>query len=215
MRLRIFYVLLTLVVCAKTASAAPLGDSPPDKSAETPGETPSLFSMENISITNVSKSSGITEYALTFSKDDYYHTYKQNVHVFGGFMLPFVDSTDDDDLMHYVLGVSYELPKSESPKWEAEAVWSTLSVGQLSAMRKRIFNEKKSFRPHFRYGVTYKIAPEEKLASAANAENFLARLGVGFEDIRRPPKSIRFDLDAAIGTEDIWVMFFAGYAWGW
>lgn len=60
-----------------------------------------------------------------------------------------------------------------------------------------------------------KIDPDEELATSSNFENYLIRAGVGLEDIIKPPRSVRMDLDVAIGAEDIWVVFHYGYSFGW
>jgi hypothetical protein len=216
MLLKNLCLFLTLVGAVSNGFAAPHLDSPPTKIIDEEEELEaSEFKLNNFSITQPEKKSKFENYVRSFSKSDYYHSYHQSIYVFAGLILPFVDSTDDEDLLNYSLGVSYDFKSRNSPKWEAEAIWTTLSVGQLSAMRKHIYNEKASFRPFYRYGVTYKVVPEEKMASAGNFENFLFRVGVGFEDIQKPPKSLRFGIDAAIGVEDIWVMANLGYAWGW
>ena len=131
-------------------------------------------------------------------------------------MLALVDSTEDDpdkesEILNYLLGFYWELPDRLGPKWEVGAAWTTMSLGHVNVMRKHIYNEKGAFRPFYRYGITLKIDPDEELATASNIENYLLRVGIGLEDIIKPPRSVRMDLDMAAGEEDFWVMFHYGY----
>jgi hypothetical protein len=114
-----------------------------------------------------------------------------------------------------LLGFNYLIPKQSSPQWEVGADLSLASQGHINVMRRFIYNERGSFRPYYKYGVMHKFVADEKFASLSNWENYLGKIGIGFEDILRPPRSLRLELEAAMGAEDIFVMFTYGYSYGW
>ena len=213
----VLLIFLTLVLWSARSFASPHSDSPPAKVEEEVGKKPSQFAVDNMTVTKPKKRKPrkIIDIARRFSKKDYYYAFHHSVRAFGGVNYLITDSTEDEDDFHYSLGASYEYLTGDSKSWEAEAMWTTYSLGGLSAFRKRIFNEKGSFRPFYRWGLTYKVVPEENLASATNFENFLIRIGIGFADMIKPPKSMRFDVDVAVGSEDTWIMAFFAYEWGW
>lgn len=214
--LRIYFcIFLTLV--GVTLSAKPHSDSPEAKVESEPvmGETDALV-LDNLSASpNPLGNSRLDEFVRTFNKDDYYHAYRQSIFAYVGAVMGSIDSQDSVGLINYMFGFTWELPKALSPKYEVGAAWATMNAGQMSFSRKIIYNEKGAIRPFYKYGLILKIEPDDQAANLTDTENFLIRAGVGLEDIKKPPKSVRVDLDLAIGKNDLWVMFQYGYSWGW
>jgi hypothetical protein len=209
------FSILTLV-CVE-AAGAPHGDAPrpEDIEAEAPaGETESPLILDNTSITVPPTRSRFEEYMQKFNRRDYYHSFRQSIYVHLGAIVALENSTDYDHLMALSSGFMWQPRKQFSPKWEVGAAWSMMGVGQIVGMRKHIYNEKAAFRPFYKYGVTLKIDPDEQSANVSDFENYMLRAGVGLESILKPPRSVRLDLDVALGQDDLWILFQYGYAWG-
>ena len=210
--------ILTFVLWPMALLAAPHSEAPESISDEPQAESGDPELLQNTTLTGIPKKEGRLEtFIERFNRKDYYHAYRQNLYPHVGAVLALVDSTEDDpdknsEILNYLLGFYWELPKKLSPKWEVGAAWTSMSLGHLNIMRKHIYNEKGAFRPFYRYGITLKIDPDEELATASNSENYLLRVGVGLEDIIKPPRSVRLDLDIAAGQEDFWVIFHYGYS---
>ena len=180
---------------------------PSDKSqGETNPET-----LENIVVTPAPT---VTEKQLDLNKSQYYYAYKKELDFHIGGVLGIEDSSEDEDEINMIFGFSYLLPKKTSPKYVAGADLSTVGHGHFYFARRSIYNETSSFRPYLDYGLMHKFVPDEKGASFSNWENYLLRVGAGFGDLRTPPKSAKFDVNFAIGTEDVLLLLTYGYAWG-
>jgi hypothetical protein len=213
---RFVFLILTLVGVVATANPhadAPTQNLPPDES--TNGTAPDPMKLENTVLTPApGEPSNLDEMITRFNRKNYYHAYRKEMAAYFGAVFGLKDSSDDEDVMNYLLGFSYLLPSRQSPKWEAGATLSTVGHGHLNLSKRTIYNEKGAFRPYYEYGVMHKFVPDEKFASFSNWDNYLARVGFGMADIRRPPRSVQLELELAVGVEDVLVMFTYGYSWG-
>lgn len=219
------WVFLNLVT-KSTAWSAPHEDAPTQvqQNAEGPAldrvdsiKPPDQNVLENISVTPPPPSNArnsVRDWASRFDKGNYYYPYRKEIEAHFGIVLGITDSSDDEDLMNYVVGFNYLLPKQLSPRWSVGADLSTVGNGHLHVARRFIYNEKGAFRPFYEYGGMHKIVPDERMSSFSNSDNYLLWGAVGFNDIRRPPKSVTCQLQAAIGLEDFLVMMTLGYSWG-
>lgn len=214
---------LFLIGVVDHALAKPHYDSPKgvereDEIASDATSVPSENSNErdaNLAITQPPEKNFVVDELVTkFNKSTYFYPYRQEFELHLGAVFGIRDSSDDKDLMNVLMGFSYMLPRLESPKWKVGADLSGVGHGHLHVVRRKIFNEKGSFRPYYDMGVMHKFVPDEKMASLTNWDNYLARFGVGFADILKPPRSVQLELNVAAGTKDFLVMFTYGYAWG-
>lgn len=214
-------VLLTLHV--SFASADPHTDAPTQSQQEinkmdrSTSYTDNPYKIENISITEVqtdARRNSIDNLVTIYNRDNYYYPYRKEFSVYAGVVLGVLDSSDDDDFMNYIFGFNYLLPQLVSPRWSVGAELSTVSNGHVHVAKRHTINEKGAFRPYFEYGGMHKFVPDEKMASLSNKDNYLFWGAIGFSDIRRPPKSVQFQLMAAVGLKDVLIMLTGGYAWG-
>lgn len=187
-----------------------------EASEAAPEEVPTPYANDLMSITEVGdEPKNISEFAKHYSKENYFYPYRQSLTPRVGLLFGLRDSSDEDDIMNVLLGFNYLVKRAASPHWELGADLSLASHGHINVMRRHIHNERGSFRPYYKYGFTHKLVSDEKFASFSNFENYLARVGVGFEDILRPPRSLRLELEAAVGIEDTFIIFTYGYSYGW
>ena len=211
-------ILLFLTLVGTGAFASPHDDAPPptDKAAETQDiDTEDPVLLENTSITEVPVRSGrMQEFVQRFDRQNYYHAYRQSVTAHLGSVIALKDSTDSDSLMSIAAGFLWQPKKQFSPMWEYGATWVSSGLGQILATRKHVTNEKGAFRPFYKYGVGLKIDPDEQAANLVDFDNLMLRAGVGLENILKPPRSVRMDLDLVIGKDDMWIVFLYGYSWG-
>lgn len=210
------FLILTLVgvqTWSAPHSEAPVSKDPNANTTNYEVEEPTL--LDNTSITEVPPSKQqFQEFVQAFNRRDYYHSYRQSIYAHLGAVIAVQDSTDYDHLMSLSAGFMWQPNKQFSPMWEYGATWTYMGLGHIVAVRKHVYNEKGAFRPFYKYGVTLKIDPDEQGANLADFKNYLARVGIGLENILKPPRSVRMDLDLAVGQEDIWILFQYGYAWG-
>lgn len=142
-----------------------------------------------------------------------YYPYKQS-------MSPRLGGVIDPDLVRdgefpFLFGISYMLPRNRSPQVEFTFDLLTNSKAHLSAMLRRIFYERESFRPFVRAGVTLAADSDERLATFSNWENYLARASIGMEDVIEMPMSVRLEMEVLIGSRDQMLVFSFGYSWAW
>jgi hypothetical protein len=221
-RLNLYF--LTLVVVANFAFISSLAFANPhteapeikDAKVEPSGPAPEPYRNDLMSVTPVGEPpQTMSEYSRSFSKSEYFYPYRQTLTPRVGLIFGLRDASDEDDIMNVLLGFNYLVKRDKSPQWEVGADLSLASAGHINIMKRRIYNERGSFRPYYKYGVSHKFITDEKFASISNWENYMARAGLGFEDILRPPRSLRLELEAAIGPEDIFIIFTYGYSYGW
>lgn len=112
-------------------------------------------------------------------------------------------------------GLSYMLPSKQSPHWEVSFDMSTQSLAFLSVNRRTIFDERRSFRPYYKWGVANIINSEYKLASLVELKNYQLKMGLGIEDLLTPPMSVRLEAEVGVGLENIYLLISLGYSWGW
>jgi hypothetical protein len=62
--------------------------------------------------------------------------------------------------------------------------------------------------------LTHEAVPEDKLATFVNLENYYLRIGIGFEDVIKLPKSVRLEIEGLAGTEKQMYKICLGYSWG-
>lgn len=209
-----FLFFLTLVLFQPAGFASPHNEAPPDQT-EKVDETPVDQSVtDRISITPVAPPKTTDEYSRAFSREDYFYNHRKAITVHGGFVFGFQDSSDDEDLVNGIIGVSYLLPWNTRIKTEVGADLSFVGNGHFTIMRRRIYNDKSAYRPYYRYGLMLISDPDDKLAFISDWDRYLARAGVGFEDSRWPSKSLRVELEFAVGTKDVLGLFSLGYVWG-
>jgi hypothetical protein len=218
-------VLVSILIAGATlpgsiARANPHAEAPTSDAAaveEVTEEPPEAFKNDRLAVTPVetNEPKNMHEYSRRFSKADYFYPYRQTLSPRVGTIFGLRDSSDEKDLMNLLMGFNYLIPRHSSPQFEVGADLSLANHGHLNFMRRHIYNERGSFRPYYKYGVTHKIVAKEKFATFSNWDNYLARMGVGFEDIVRPPRSLRLELEAAVGAEDVFVVFTYGYSFGW
>lgn len=222
---RLVYNFLTLVVIALTCFGLPVGvmaaphfDAPSAaarESAEIQGAESDPTVIENMSVTNAPPEKNLSEkVGSRFDKANYFYPYRKELEFHLGTVFGIRDSSESDDLMNFLLGFNFLLPKEASPKWEIGADLTTSGYGHAHIAKRVIHNEKGSFRPYYEYGVLHKFVPDEKFASLSNWENYLLLVSVGLGDIVQPPRSVQIELQAVVGLEDILVMFTYGYTWG-
>jgi hypothetical protein len=150
-----------------------------------------------------------------FDRKTYFHSYRQNLSLHLGGLVALKQEDEDESILKSVLGFAWELPRAFSPKWELGFSWVGMSLGLLALSHKHIDQEKEAFRPYFSYGLIHKVVPDERFSSFTNQENYLAKIGVGWESSRKPKESYRLDIDTAAGLEDFWIMLKLGYVWAW
>jgi hypothetical protein len=157
----------------------------------------------------------VQQFVREFNREDYLHSARQSVFLFLGGVANVVDGSKSDDLLNFSGGFLWELPKRFSPKMEAGVTWTNADIGHVNIARKHIVNEKGAFRPFYRYGLMLKLVADQQTSTVSNLDNYLLRAGVGLEDIVKPPRSVRMDLDLAVGQKDVWILLQYGYSWGW
>jgi hypothetical protein len=232
MNSRIFMNILTLVlaifaaltstlsasrVYANPHTEAPQAKDTKEEEPETP--PPPAYTNDFLSVTPVTApAKDMSEMSRKFSKADYFYPYRQALTPRIGldFVLRHNDEDEDNDkIMNLMFGFNYLIKKDSSPQWEVGADLSLANQAYINVMRRYIYNERGSFRPYYKYGVMHKTVADQKFASFSNWNNYLAKVGMGFEDIIRPPRSLRLELEAAMGAKDIFIMFTYGYSFGW
>lgn len=220
----ILFFCVASTVIFNCAYASPHIDAPTqtqeqiEKSEPPTSYTTDAQKLENISVTDVpsqdKQQNLMSGLSAIYNRENYYYPYRKEFSVYAGVVAGIVDSSDDEDLMNFLLGFNYVLPQQLSPRWSVGAELSTVGRGHVHVAKRFTHNEKAAFRPYYEYGVMHKVVPEEKMSSISNLDNYLLWGSIGFSDIRRPPKSIQFQLMAAAGKEDILLMLTGGYAWG-
>lgn len=145
---------------------------------------------------------------------DLYYPYRQSMSPRLGLILD-PSLIRDSGEFPFLFGISYMLPRTRSPQIEFSFDILTDSRGHFSAMLRRIFNERQSFRPYIKAGATLSANADEKLATASKLENYLLRASVGMEDVIELPMSVRIEFELALGTEEQIAIMNFGYSWGW
>ncbi|MCB0355743.1 MAG: hypothetical protein KDD40_01990 [Bdellovibrionales bacterium] len=115
---------------------------------------------------------------------------------------------------HMLYGITYMFPRNRSPQLEVGADIIKNHNGQFHASKRWIINERTSFRPFYKLGVTVAAIGREGLATFTNIDNYLARASVGFEDYYKRPMSFRWELELSLGLEDVFLYLNFGYSWG-
>jgi len=87
------------------------------------------------------------------------------------------------------------------------------SHGLLHIGYKWVFHHNSAFRPYFKAGPTVIMNPNEQLGTFLKPENYQARLAGGFEKLLKVPMSLRFDLEAALGSGRTEFASALGYSW--
>jgi hypothetical protein len=209
-----FLTLVSFFIATLAAHATPHFESPmPVTNDSTSTHEPKPEAVENFSLTPA-PATQIGKMVTRFNKANYFYPFHKEIAVHAGVVFGLQDSSDDDDLMNYLIGFRYVLPRPVAPRWEAGADLSTVGHGHVYVSKKFIHNEKGSFRPYYSLGVLHKFVPDEKFASLSNSDNYLARAAIGLADIVKHPKSVQVELALAAGIEDILVLFSYGYTWG-
>lgn len=197
---------LTLVVVTAAALSAveakPHKNAPKDAAVVEESENVSQETLNQIVITQPESVNQHDEFSRDFSRRDYFHVYKKAITLRIGAVFGFEDSSDDEDLTNAILGFSFLLPREKSPQIEVGADLSTVGHGHFTVMKRKIFSERSSFRPFYRYGLMHKLDPDDRFASFSDYENYLGRVGLGFEDSRRMARSTRIEVELAVGTKD-------------
>lgn len=143
-----------------------------------------------------------------------YFPYKQSMSPRIGILLD-PSLIRDSGKFPMLFGISYMLPRDHSPQIEFSFDLLTDSRAHFSAMLRRVFYERQSFRPYVRFGLSLDADAEERLATFSDFDNYLARAGVGLEDLISDPMSIRFEIELAVGTKEQMAIFSFGYSWAW
>ena len=203
-----------MIDCAllRKAFAEPQTSAPAVKKTQSP---PSVQAQpQNILIAPVPtltpQESDKLEWSAAFHRRTYYYPFQHELIAFVGGITgveKLSNSTAAAD--GAVFGIAYL-----SHAWEGGGEYSTAGREQFWLARRRVSHPNDAFRPYFSYGVMHDLISDEQLASFSNWDNYLARVGVGFEDVTTPPSSIQFELVAAAGLRDYLLLATCGMSWG-
>ncbi|MCB0384244.1 MAG: hypothetical protein KDD43_02530 [Bdellovibrionales bacterium] len=214
MRSRPNLIFLTLVLnwafSVHGAPPADLSDPPPPPTEESvPTDDPGRDEIEknNLSITPVE----MTE--AQKKEVTYVYPYFQSISP-RIILIADLDSIRDGGGVPYGLGVTYLAPRKRQPQWEGGADLFSNSNGHIHAGLRWVHFSDNYFRPYYKAGLAHVWKAEEKLASFSNWKNYYLKGAVGFEDVIKPPMSARLEMEIAVGTEEVLLMFSLGYSWG-
>ncbi len=200
----------------ESASAATHSEGPAPKRGDDPDVVAPPEKLENISVSPVKQFQGdIDAFVTKYNRNDFFYPYRQELIWHAGIVIGFKDSSNSSNIINPLLGFDYILPREFSPKYETGADLSLMTArGHFWFVRRRIINEKGSFRPYYSYGLMHNFVPDQRLASFSNSENYLVRVAAGLENIMQPPKSAIVELVLAVGQNDMLMMFTYGASWG-
>ena len=214
MHSRPLYLFLTLVLSLGIdVQAAPSRDvnDPPENEGSSETEvqaTPDLIDRQNLVITPT---------VMTKKEEkeiSYLYPYNQSI---SPRIILIIDSEEikGDLNIPYGLGITYLAPRRKQPQIEAGAEMFSTSDGHIHAGLRWVYFSDNYFRPYYKVGLAHAWKAKEKLASFSNWKNYLVKVGAGFEDVIKPPMSARLEIEAAIGTEDMFLLLSLGYSWAW
>ena len=204
---------LTLVLLNTKANAKPRQDINPvlNSNEIQNSEVSKKVDLDNQNL-NVSKPS--TKPSIN-SSQNYHYPFIQSVSPrIGTLIVTETFSEDIGNSFKMLYGFNYMLPQNISPQFEVGADIIKGFNGQIHAGKRWIINERTSFRPFYKLGVTVAAVGREGLATFANFENYMARASIGFEDYYKKPMSFRWELEVALGTENLFLYLTFGYSWG-
>ncbi|MCB0365141.1 MAG: hypothetical protein H6624_10480 [Bdellovibrionaceae bacterium] len=207
-------IFLTLVLCFELAAhGAPpsdLSDPPPPPNEE--GKpidevNPDVIESNNLSITPVEMSEAEKK------EISYVYPYLQSISP-RIILIADLDAIREGESVPYGLGVTYLAPRKRQPQWEGGADLFSNSDGHLHLGLRWVHFSDNYFRPYYKAGIAHVWKADEKLASFSNWKNYYLKGAVGFEDVIKPPMSARLEMELAVGTEEMLIMFSLGYSWG-
>ncbi|MEQ1664151.1 MAG: hypothetical protein ABL927_02095 [Bdellovibrionales bacterium] len=214
-------VLLMIISFSKFTLAAPHYDAPaspqPEQEIEAGGIGSAISpeTFDNLAVTEKEWSPpAIRKMVQEFNKSNYYYSYKQEFDIRLNAFFDLRFAPDKKEFIVPAIGFDYNSMKNRDFKYKAGADFTYKGDGSAHFLIVKVFNETGSFRPFYQYGLMYHAAPEDQLAGASNWENYLLRAGVGFSDIVAPPRSVKINLDFAIGASAIYLLFSYGPSWG-
>ncbi len=140
-----------------------------------------------------------------------YYPYLQSISPRVGLLV----NSDDLKRSETVYSILYLLPKIESPQIEVGAEVIPNFEGFLHVSKRHIFKQRDYFRPFVKYGLNLSVVSKENLATFFNFKNYGLRVGMGLEDLLRPPMSLRIDIEALISAQSTALIVTFGYSWGW
>ena len=89
------------------------------------------------------------------------------------------------------------------------------SRGLLNVGLKWVYNRNAAMRPYFKMGPSVVLNPTEQLGTFLKHDNYQARVAGGFERLSKVPMSVRFDVEAALGSGVFIAVAAIGYSWAW
>lgn len=188
---------------AKVPTANPTSPPPP---ASTPPPAKPATELDEYNLMPTPPPEPLPEEAAK----TYVYPYRQQLTPRAGY----VGSNDDDDPYTYMFGILYLWPRYVSPQAEFGADLVNKYGGHLNFAVRTTFYERGYFRPFWLWGLTHEAVPEDKLATFVNLENYYLRIGIGFEDVIKLPKSVRLEIEGLAGTEKQMYKICLGYSWG-
>ncbi len=87
-------------------------------------------------------------------------------------------------------------------------------TGSLTLARRWIFSRER-FRPFTKAGVAVVLDPNDQLTTFLKVEHYQARASLGFEQTFSDPISLRFEIEAAVGSTAFEGIIGVGLAWAW
>ncbi|MCB9025068.1 MAG: hypothetical protein H6625_02015 [Bdellovibrionaceae bacterium] len=208
----IFYLFLTLVIKNPYIFANPHQDIHPAKESNSEESTEKTKTI-NIDDENLILSRPIEPQNLKTT--DEFYPYTQAISPRIGTLVNLHEFRDNiGQAFHTVYGFSYLLPRNHSPQLEIGADVIKDFNGQFHASKRWIINERSSFRPFYKLGLTIIAIGKEGLATFANSENYLAHASIGLEDYYKRPMSLRWELELSGGKEYFFLILSFGYSWG-
>lgn len=179
---------------------------PPPEQEKVNGSTPPFHKEKNLSISPPPK-------IKKEKKEDFYYPWNQSMGPRFGLL---IDINNIKEIgIPYTLGLVYLLPKPNSPQWEAAFDLASNSDAHIDLGLRWTINERNAFRFFYKASVTHQWKAENRLASLTDFNNYWAKGTIGMEDVLKSPASIRLEGALAVGVQNLLIIFYLGYTWGW
>ncbi|MCB0343254.1 MAG: hypothetical protein KDD59_13495 [Bdellovibrionales bacterium] len=144
---------------------------------------------------------------------DRYYPYHQAISPRAGLFIDRVNFRETRQA-NFFIGFNYLMPKYYSPQWEIGVDIGNDSRGYINVLRRWTINEREGLRPFLKFGVLHRAEPRDRFATFLNKDNYFAKAGGGLEDLMEKPVSFRFDVELAVGIQDIIALGALGFSWG-
>ncbi len=143
----------------------------------------------------------------------YYYRYRQSLTLRLGGMFR-RNLPEEQDETFSVIGLQFSLKTDHQSIYEIGADMLSGAQGAVHLARKWVYGDSR-FRPFTKIGLGLIVEPKNNLASVLKYEKLLLEGSWGFEHLFADPQSIRIELEAAAGRENLQGTLLLGYVWAW